>query len=63
MDVREEKGEAFGLDEEANGLVGEGFGVVEDEKGFWAGVAEVGKVELKRLLPRFEGMWSFLDDS
>ena len=63
MDVRGEKGEAFGLGGEANGLAGLEFGVVEDAKGFWVELAKVGKVELKRLLPRFEGEWSFLIDS
>lgn len=63
MEAREEKEEAFGVGGEAKGLVGWEFGVVEEEKGFWVELAEVGKVELKRLLPRFEGEWSFLDDS
>ena len=63
MDVNGEKGEAFGLGGEANGLAGWEFGVFEDEKGFWVELAEFGMVELKRLLPRFEGGWSFLIDS
>ena len=60
LDTREEDGE---LGDEANGLVGWEFDVVEDEKGFWLELVEAGKVELKRLLPIFEGVLSFLDVS
>lgn len=52
-----EKGEVVGLGEEANGLAAAwGFGVAVDENGFWLELVEVGKVELKRLLPRLEGV-------
>lgn len=40
----------------ANALAVGGFGVMEDENGFWLELVEVGKVELKRLLPRFEDL-------
>lgn len=62
LEDREEKGEElFELGEEEKGFVGWGFGVLEDENGFSLELAEVGKVELKRLLPRFEGVLSLLD--
>lgn len=40
------------LGEAANGLVGWELVVVEIENGFWLELAEVEKVDLKRLLPR-----------
>ncbi len=61
LDARDENGEVFESGEEANGLAGWELGVVEEEKGFWLELAGVGKVELKRLLPRFEGVLSFMD--
>lgn len=56
LEAREvDNGEVVVLEGGANGLAAAwGFGVVEDENGFWLELVDVGKVELKRLLPRFE---------
>ena len=51
------------LGEEANGLAGWGFGAVEVENGLWLELAEDEKAELKRLLPRSEGVVFLLDGS
>lgn len=57
LDAREEIGEVVELGGGANGFAAAwGFGVVEDENGFWLELVEVGTVELKRLLPRFAGV-------
>lgn len=60
LDAREETGGVFELSDEANGLAGWEFGVVEDENGFWLELVEIEKVELKRILPRLGGVISFL---
>lgn len=52
MGARDETGEVFELGEAANGLVGWELVVVEIKNGLWLELAEVEKVELKRLLPR-----------
>lgn len=57
LEARElDNGEVVVMEGGANGLAAAwGFGVVEVENGFWLELVDVGKVELKRLLPRFEG--------
>lgn len=52
LDAREEKGEVLESGQEANGLAGWEFWVLEVENGFRLDLAEVEVVELKRLLPR-----------
>ena len=64
LEAREEKGDGlFELGDEANGLAGWEFGVMEVEKGLWLELAGAEKVELKRLLPRFEDVFSLLAGS